>query len=163
MIALGSNSPDGAERLRQAALEMARWGQDACGSSLYRSRAAYFTQQPDFWNAALTFTYDGEVRTLFLRLKALEETLGRTPTFRNGPREIDLDLIAYGALVVQTVELNIPHPRAAERWFVRLPLEEIAPDLVLPGLGRLMDHPGPTVDERNDVQKTSEGLLLGEE
>ena len=65
---------------------------------------------------------------LFERLKQIETDLGRTPSFRNAPRIIDLDILTYDQLVLNTAQLEIPHPRMRERSFVLFPLAEIAPN-----------------------------------
>ena len=67
-------------------------------------------------------------------IKSIETGLGREPTFRYGPRLIDIDILSIGSLVMDTPELVIPHPRLQERAFVLVPLAEIAPDWVHPVL-----------------------------
>jgi 2-amino-4-hydroxy-6-hydroxymethyldihydropteridine diphosphokinase len=71
-------------------------------------------------------------------LKGIERNLGRRPTFRYGPRLIDLDILLYNNLVLDTPMLTIPHPRLAERAFVLIPMVELAPDLRHPVLGKTM-------------------------
>lgn len=71
----------------------------------------------------------------------IEESQGRTRTKHWGPRVIDLDLLVFGAAVVRDPDLTVPHPGIADRNFVLLPLREIAPDLEIPGLGRVADLP----------------------
>jgi 7,8-dihydro-6-hydroxymethylpterin-pyrophosphokinase len=73
---------------------------------------------------------------LLATLKGIEGLVGRTPTFRNGPREIDIDILLYGDLVLESEELTIPHPHIAERAFVLVPLADIAPDVVHPVTGQ---------------------------
>jgi 2-amino-4-hydroxy-6-hydroxymethyldihydropteridine diphosphokinase len=68
-------------------------------------------------------------------LKDLEASLGRTPSFRNGPRLIDMDILFYDDLVLDTPALVVPHPRLHERSFVLVPLMDIAPGLLHPRLG----------------------------
>ena len=67
-----------------------------------------------------------------MQAKAIERSLGRRPSFRNGPRPIDIDLLLYDDLRIEENELTIPHPRMRERAFVLVPLAEIAPDIVEP-------------------------------
>lgn len=75
--------------------------------------------------------------TLLKALQQIEKTLGRTPTRQRwGPRVIDLDLLSYGDLLLDTPELVLPHPRIEERPFVLIPLSEIAPDWRHPRLGK---------------------------
>ena len=77
-------------------------------------------------------------RALLDALKSLEAALGReAPVVRWGPRRIDLDLLVHGAARVEEPGLSVPHPGLAERAFVLLPLADVAPDLEVPGLGRV--------------------------
>ena len=80
-------------------------------------------------------------------LLEIEKTLGRdrVDEIRFGPRTIDLDLLLYGDEVVSEPGLEVPHPRIAERVFVLEPLVELAPELVIPGLGRARDLLEPLV------------------
>ncbi len=70
---------------------------------------------------------------LLAYLKRIEKTLGRTPTFHYGPRLIDLDILVYDTLRLESPQLVIPHPQIAERSFVLAPLADLDPDLVIPG------------------------------
>ena len=82
-------------------------------------------------------------------MKELERSRGRDlAAQRWGPRILDLDILLYGDQVVASAELQIPHPGIAERNFVLLPLREIAPDLVIPGLGSLASI---AVDEQSPL------------
>ena len=69
-------------------------------------------------------------------LKGLETRLGRKPSFRYGPRKIDIDILFYGALVLNVPGLTIPHPRLPDRAFVLVPLADLAPDMLHPVLGK---------------------------
>ena len=106
-------------------------------SSLYRSAPFGPVEQPDFVNAAAEIETRLTPRQLLDALKAIERDIGREVTERWGPRRIDLDLLVYGDQVIDEPGLKVPHPGIAERNFVLLPLGEIAPDLFVPGLGRL--------------------------
>jgi 2-amino-4-hydroxy-6-hydroxymethyldihydropteridine diphosphokinase len=86
-----------------------------------------------FLNAALEFGYAGEAHDLLRELAAIEKLLGRPAGHaRNASRTIDLDLLYFGEMEIETAELQLPHPRIVEREFVLRPLADIAPDLVLP-------------------------------
>jgi 2-amino-4-hydroxy-6-hydroxymethyldihydropteridine diphosphokinase len=86
-----------------------------------------------FLNAVIEFGYSGEPDTLLHALAAIEKMLGRPGAHaRNVSRTIDLDLLYFGELVIETGELHLPHPRIAEREFVLRPLADIRPNLILP-------------------------------
>lgn len=132
-IALGSNLGD-----RRANLEGAiRRLRDAVAikqlSSVYETAPAYVVEQPRFLNMVLCGTTSLAPAELLQFLKQIEQAMGREPTVRYGPRLIDLDILLYGDLRVDAPDLQIPHPRIAERLFVLVPLAEIAPELRLPG------------------------------
>ena len=111
-------------------------------SSLYCSAPVGLRNQPDFINAAATLAVDDAVISapqLLQRLFAIEAAFGRVRSIRNAPRTLDLDLLLFGDLRIDTPQLTLPHPRMAQRAFVLEPLHEIAPTLVIPGLGALAD------------------------
>lgn len=107
-------------------------------SSLYRSAPLGGIEQPEFANAVIAILTTLEPRTLLDALKSIERERGREPGgARWGPRVIDLDLLVYSRETIDTADLTIPHPGIASRNFVLLPLGEIAPELMIPGLGRV--------------------------
>lgn len=126
-IGLGANLGDPAETLREAARQLADLGTVGARSSLYRTLAWGVTDQPQFVNAALALETSLEPHALLAALKTLERELGRTPTFRWGPRAIDLDILAMNGIRLDEPDLTIPHARLAERAFALVPLAEIAP------------------------------------
>ena len=111
-------------------------------SSLYRSAPFGGIEQPDFVNAVaalLTRLPPGE---LLHELQSIERRQGRErDDTRWGPRVLDLDLLVHGATVIDKPGITVPHPGIGERNFVLLPLREIAPDLVIPGFGRVAAIP----------------------
>jgi len=102
-------------------------------SRLYRSAPVGVTEQPEFLNLALEARTTLSPQELLRTAKHIEGALGRTGAPRWGPRVIDIDILIYDSVSVQTEDLILPHPRITERAFVVAPLAEIAPDLELPG------------------------------
>lgn len=140
-VGLGSNLDEPVRQVRSAMsrLDGIEGTRVIARSSLYRSAPFGPIEQPDFVNAAVTVETRLAPRQLLDALQAIESDIGRQPAERWGPRRIDLDLLVYGDAMIDEQGLRIPHPGIAERNFVLLPLGEIAPDLVVPGLGRLAE------------------------
>jgi 2-amino-4-hydroxy-6-hydroxymethyldihydropteridine diphosphokinase len=126
-IGIGSNVGDAVANIERALAALSRAGTVVARSSLYRSKAWGVTEQADFINAAALLETDLAPRALLGELKAIEAELGRVATFRWGPRVIDLDILAYGDLIVREEGLIVPHERLFERAFALGPLAEIDP------------------------------------
>ena len=101
-------------------------------SSIYKTAPVGYEEQGEFLNGAAAIQTTLPPLLLLHTLKDIETAVGRQRRLRWGPREIDLDILIYGDLCVQTEELVIPHPEMHLRGFVLVPLAEIAPDLVHP-------------------------------
>lgn len=139
-VALGSNLDDPCRQVDRAfdALATLPDTRLVARSPSYRSPPLGPVSQPDFVNAAAGLLTRLAPRALLDALKSLEAALGReSPVVRWGPRRIDLDLLVHGAARVEEQGLSVPHPGLAERAFVLLPLADIAPDLEVPGIGRV--------------------------
>ena len=137
-IALGSNIGDRLENLRQARKELLSipniTGEPLC-SKVYETEPV--NCEPDsapYLNAVVEIEYDGHPISLLDELQGLEKKMGRpSKRPRNAPRTIDLDILYAGNLTLANEEIMIPHPRLHSRRFVLAPLNDIRPDLVLPG------------------------------
>jgi len=137
-IALGANLGDARATVEAAlaALERLPATRVVARSSLYRS-TPLDAEGPDFVNAVAAVDTELDAPTLLEALHAIEAAHGRKRPFRNAPRTLDLDLLIFDDLVCASPELTLPHPRLHERAFVVVPLAEIAPQLVAPGLAPL--------------------------
>ncbi len=139
-VGLGSNLDDPRAQLRRAlqALTEIPETQLAAYSSLYRSAPLGGLDQPDYLNAVAALDTRLSAAALLAAMQAIEHRQGRVrDAQRWQSRTLDLDLLLYGKLQLQDAVLTVPHPGLSERAFVLYPLQEIAPDLVIPGLGDL--------------------------
>lgn len=123
-----------------AAVRLESLGRVTRRSSLYSTEPVGFAEQPRFVNAVVALDADLEPRDLLSALLGLEKEFGRDRKagFANGPRTLDLDILLIGEVQMSDADLEIPHPRLAERAFVLVPLCEIAPDLLVPGYQKTM-------------------------
>ncbi len=126
---------DREENLRQALRELRSVVVVEAVSSLYESEPVGYRDQPWFLNAVCRGRTDLEPAALLEAVKKIERDLGRQEGPRFGPRPVDVDILFYDDLVLDTPSLQIPHPRMAERAFVLVPLAEVAPSLVHPLTG----------------------------
>ena len=136
-IGLGSNLATPATQVLQAmqAIDRLPDTRVLARSSLYRSAPVGYLEQPDFINAVVKIETALAPLDLLRALLALEQESGRTREFQNAPRTLDLDVLLYDDLQHHQHGLTLPHPQMHRRAFVLLPLLEIAPDCVIPGVG----------------------------
>ncbi len=153
-VGVGSNLSDPRQQVQRAIERLATLPRTRrmLVSGLYRSRPLGPIAQPDFINAAVGVLTQLSSAELLQELRALESAFGR-PAARErwGPRVLDLDLLGFARERRSDPTLTLPHPGIVERNFVLYPLSDIAPDLELPGLGRVTELKG---------RVTSEGLSL---
>jgi len=152
-VALGSNLADPVTQLGAAFDELGRLPQTrlVARSSLWRSAPVGYLDQPDFVNAVAAIETTLEAETLLAHLLDIERRHGRVREFQNAPRTLDLDIALYGDDRIDTPTLTVPHPRMQERAFVLLPLNELAPDVVIPGHGPLRDLLPAVAGQRLEV------------
>ncbi len=141
-IGLGSNLADPVAQIRNARAACAALTgvKEMAFSGLYRSSPMGPQDQPDYVNAVMAVATELGATELLRALQGIEQDQGRVRTGeRWGARTLDLDLLIYGDRKIDQADLTVPHPGLAERAFVLYPLYEIAPGLVVPGKGPLVD------------------------
>lgn len=139
-MGLGSNLAHPQRQITAALAALARVPETRilARSSLYRTAPqGVVSRQPAYLNAVVLLATTLPADALLKHLQAIERARKRRRHARNAPRSLDLDLLTYGALRRDRGSLQVPHPRLHRRAFVLVPLLEIAPDLQLPGLGRM--------------------------
>ena len=156
-MALGSNLGDRMANLKQAVTSLSPQVDVKSRSRVYETPPWGYTDQPAFLNMVIKGNTYLQPEPLLKHLKRLEIALGRGPSFQNGPRLIDIDILFYDKLVLDTHPLILPHPHLHERGFVLMPLNDIAPDLMHPTIGRTVremlastDTSGITVYEKGN-------------
>lgn len=133
-LALGSNVGERAQNLKNAIRALRPAVKVLEESAIYETPPWGYEEQGAFLNMAIKGETDLKPLDLLAHLKEIEAKIGRTTTFKNGPREIDLDILFYGRRPFRHKNLIIPHPRLHERAFVLAPLADIAFDLQHPTL-----------------------------
>ena len=150
-VGLGSNLQGPARQLENAIELLAAIPETRLvnHSSLYRSAPFGGIEQPDFVNATAALLTRLSARDLLEELQGIESRRGRERgDLRWGPRVLDLDLLVYSGDTIDEPGLCVPHPGIAERNFVLLPLRDLAPDLSIPGLGRVASIAVNTAEPR---------------
>ncbi|MGQ4648590.1 2-amino-4-hydroxy-6-hydroxymethyldihydropteridine diphosphokinase [Lyngbya aestuarii] len=132
-IALGSNLGDSPKILEDALKILAQApGINLCASSSWYKTAAVGPPQPDYLNGCALLDVQLTPQQLLITLLEIEKQLGRVRRERWGPRTLDLDLLLFNDLILNTPQLQIPHPHMQKRAFVLVPLAEIAPEWIEP-------------------------------
>ena len=153
-LSLGSNVGDRAANIGEAITALAFAGVSIVRqSSLYRTEPVDFEVQSWFINCVVEAETELMPRQLFRAVRSVEQQLGRRKLVRRGPRVIDIDILLYGTSTIRTPELEIPHPRMAERRFVLAPLAEIAPTLRHPMLKKTVAELLADCPDRSAVRK----------
>lgn len=157
-LALGSNLGDRTANLKHALAALPPAFTVEAASPIYETAPMYIAAQPQFLNQVCRAQTSRLPLEALQALKLAEAALGREPGIRFGPRRIDLDLIFYEDLIFDSADLILPHPRLHERAFVLVPLNDLAPDLVHPQLGRTIRQlleQLPAAENRKVWQKDS--------
>ncbi|HEX2172076.1 MAG TPA: 2-amino-4-hydroxy-6-hydroxymethyldihydropteridine diphosphokinase [Dehalococcoidia bacterium] len=151
-LGLGSNLDDRPAILRQAIDALRCLGDLTAVSSFYETTPVGYRDQPDFLNAVAALRTRLAPEELLDATQSIENTFGRVRSFPNAPRPLDIDLLYLDSLVLNTPRLTIPHPRAAERAFVLVPLREIAPDLIDPITRRTITDLAAALPDLSEVR-----------
>jgi 2-amino-4-hydroxy-6-hydroxymethyldihydropteridine diphosphokinase len=139
-VALGSNLEEPLVQIERAFTALAQVPRSRliARSRLYKTQPLGPQDQPEFINAAAGLLTQLSPRELLVELKRLERELGRAaPIVRWGPRVIDLDLLVHADARISEGDLTVPHRGLPERNFVLYPLRDLAPELLVPGHGRV--------------------------
>ncbi|MDG5473800.1 2-amino-4-hydroxy-6-hydroxymethyldihydropteridine diphosphokinase [Jeotgalibacillus sp. ET6] len=165
-LSLGSNQGEPFLNLKEALsqLQTSKGIQVSRVSSIYETDPVGVTEQNAFLNLAAEIETDKNPEELLNLCQLIEENLGRKRLVRWGPRTIDLDILLFNADMIQSDRLTIPHPRMHERSFVLIPLLEISPNLVHPGLKKSLKQQQQTLSDHAGVRlwKKNHSLLLEE-
>ena len=140
-VGLGSNQDAPRAQIERALQALAGVPQTTLlrYSRLYRTPPWGLLEQPEFINAVAELDTTLDPHALLAQLRRIEADAGRARQERWGPRSLDLDLLTYDSVRIETPELQLPHPRMAQRAFVLIPLAELAPDLLLDAGLRVSD------------------------
>jgi len=148
-LSLGSNLGNRVTNLQAARQALPPKIQVLEQSPIYQTAPWGYSHQPDFLNQVIkTQTLLSPLEVLEY-IKGIEERIGRTPSFKNGPRIVDLDILFYGECVLESEILTIPHPLLAERAFVLVPLSKIAPNFRHPVLRKTIHELLSQIDQRD--------------
>ncbi len=136
-IGLGSNLNDPQAQLKKAiiSLDMVTSTSVVRTSSFYRSKPVGPQDQPDYINAVVELATELSAHVLLSYLQSIENEHGREREIKWGARTLDLDILLFGDEIIQDDHLGIPHVEMYKRGFVLLPLDEISPDCMIPGIG----------------------------
>lgn len=139
-LALGSNIGKREKNLSAALQRLCKVVAIHKISSVYETEPVGYLDQPRFLNIVCYGQTVVSPHDLLRNTKVIEEALGREPSFRNAPRPIDIDILLYDHLCLETEDLTIPHPRMSKRAFVLVPLAEIAPTAIEPMSGKTVQE-----------------------
>jgi 2-amino-4-hydroxy-6-hydroxymethyldihydropteridine diphosphokinase len=151
-LSLGSNLGDRALQIKKALKRLEEEGvRITRRSSMYETEPVEFHKQGWFLNCAVETETELTPRQLLRVVRTIEKELGRKRVVRSGPRTLDIDILIYGDTLLRGEELEIPHPRMAQRRFVLVPMAEVAPALRHPGLHLTMAQLLEATSDRSQV------------
>lgn len=154
-IGIGSNVGNKLEQCEKAVSEITKHAHTRllARSSFFKTKPFGYSSQDWFINAVIKIETDLNPIDLLLTLKSIESRMGRKETFRWGPRIIDLDILLFDDIVINTEELQIPHPQMHMRQFVLIPLAEIEENVIHPLLKKSIKELLEEIREDQGVEK----------
>ena len=152
-LSLGSNVGDRAAQLQDAVARLGAAGRVVAASSIYETEPVEFSEQPWFLNCAVALETDKTPQQLMAAILKIEEEMGRRRVQKKGPRSIDIDILLFGDVIVESKELTIPHPAMHQRRFVLEPLAEIAAQVRHPVLKKTIRELRDALPEGQTVRK----------
>jgi 2-amino-4-hydroxy-6-hydroxymethyldihydropteridine diphosphokinase len=152
-LSLGSNVGDREAQLRDAQARLGAIGRVVAVSSFYETEPVEFTQQPWFLNCALALETSSTPKELMAAILRIEEDMDRRRVQKKGPRTIDIDILLFNDLLVDSQDLTIPHPAMHQRRFVLEPLAEIAPTVLHPVLKKTIRELRDALPEGQAVKR----------
>jgi 2-amino-4-hydroxy-6-hydroxymethyldihydropteridine diphosphokinase len=152
-LSLGSNVGDRAAQLQDAVARLGAAGRVLAASSTYETEPVEFSEQPWFLNCAVALETDKTPQQLMAAILKIEEEMGRRRVQKKGPRSIDIDILLFGDVIVESKELTIPHPAMHQRRFVLEPLAEMAAQVRHPVLKKTIRELRDALPEGQTVRK----------
>jgi|SRR5256885_173081 len=153
-LSLGSNVGDRGANLRMAIAKLGDVGvRVRKTSAIYETQPVDFLEQRWFFNCVVEAETEREPLALLTALREIETAMGSKKLIAKGPRLIDIDLLFYGDQTIHTPELQVPHPRMAQRRFVLVPLADLAPDFRHPASGLTVSEMLKDTSDTSDVRK----------
>lgn len=152
-LSVGSNVGDREAHLREAIDRLGETTDVQNVSPIYETDPVGVTDQPSFLNLAVSADTDLSPRDLLAAVKRIEWEIGRRPTYRWGPRVVDIDIVLYGGEVVSETDLTVPHKEMAQRAFVLVPLADIAAEAIHPASGMTVAAMRDQVPGRETVRR----------
>ena len=155
-IGIGSNLGDRLANLNNAVGLLAQECEIKQISSIFETEPEGYEPQPDFLNCVVRGETGLRPLELLDELKSIEKMMGRTASFSNAPRPIDLDILFYRDEIIKAKELEIPHPRLQDRAFVLVPMVQMAPQFTHPALHKTMQQLLSELPKGKRVEKWGE-------
>jgi 2-amino-4-hydroxy-6-hydroxymethyldihydropteridine diphosphokinase len=152
-LSLGSNLGNREGKLQEAARQLQALGRVAAVSSFYETEPVEFTEQPWFLNCAVALETALKPQELMTAILGIEKAMGRQRVQKKGPRVIDIDILLFRDVALDSAEVTIPHPAMDERRFVLEPLAEIAPEARHPVLNKTIRELRDALPSGAEVRK----------